>query len=255
MPKITPTDPEELAAKVIAAAGKPLPPATAHDPDDDEPPTSISASIGLSPTGRSVSATTERLAKRKYRQLLPAEWAQIRVLWEMGLATLDQMASNYGVNGDTLRQRIKKEGWVRGCRAAEIGEATADDAKGVAKKQVEAIDRIKKEYLNYTSVITRLTMNEITSAVKDKKPMSSTKESMAALQKAAQIIATMRDENYHLLGMYEDGRPDEEIPEIGISEYTPDEIERLQKNFSEVQDELAEIAAKNALPTFEDEET
>lgn len=208
-------DPVEGKRRVVPA-GEPVP---------DEPP--APARVGS-------RVAAERREKRKYRKLTEAEWLQVRVLWEFGVVTMDDLSIKFDCSVDSIRAKIRSEGWVRGCRAHEIADATADSLKGEASKTVERIKAMREEYLKYTGAITKITMGEITKAMRDSKPLGTLKDTMIALQKAANIVSTMRDENYYLFGLYDNDQEGDEIPDLGIAEYTPEELQALQRELGDV---------------------
>jgi hypothetical protein len=198
------------------------------------------------------TAAEERRAVRKYRKLTEAEWLQVKVLWEFGTATLDDLSIRFGPSKESLRSKIRSEGWVRGSRAHEIAEATEASLKGQAAKNVERISAMKEEFLRYDKAIVQLTMRELTKAAAAGTPLGNLKDTMTALQKAAAIISNMRDENFYLFGLYDNEAAGEEIPELGITEYSPDEIAQLQRDLGDLEQNLppAEEEA-GGMPEFE----
>lgn len=238
----------DLKAKATGSGEAETAVAVSEGEDAEAGPVSGSPKPGVPGPPRSSSKAEERLAKRKYRKLTAAEWLQVKVLWEFGIVTMDDLSVRFGPSVESIRAKIRSEGWVRGSRAHELAEATASSIKGEAAKNVERISAMKEEYLRYSKAISTLTMREISQAVaKGPGSLAGLKDTMTALQKASAIISTMRDEHYYLFGLYDNEDAGEEIPELGMTEYSPDEIAQLQRDMGDVEQTL-----KNATGTEED---
>lgn len=211
---------------------------TPSGPREAGPITAV-AKPGVSSSPRVAETAAEaRRAARKYRKLTEAEWLQVKVLWEFGTATLDDLSIRFGPSKESIRSKIRAEGWVRGSRAHEIAEATESSLKGEAAKNVQRISAMKEEYLRYSKAITQLTMRELTKAAGASTPLGTLKDTMITLQKAGQIISNMRDENFHLFGLYDNENAGEEIPDLGITEYSPEEIAQLQRDLGDLEQNL-----------------
>ena len=192
--------------------------------------------------------------REKQRRLSGAQWAQVVVLWELGKVTVLELSAMFGITEQAIRAGLKSRGAKKGCRAHEIGEQIVVAQKSIAQQQIEKIASLKEKYLSYNDLITKLTLKEISEAAKAGVPLATRRENLTALQKAASIIARNRHENYHLLGLYDQDTQDEELPDIGITEYSPEELEQIQRGFETVKDEVDEFAEPDLdLPFGEDE--
>lgn len=191
---------------------------------------------------------------RAYKRLTPAQWSQIVVLWELGEATYEDLAETFEVSVTAIRKGLKARGSVKGSRAHEIGKAAEDMAKTDASKKVERIQKIKEKYLGWSDLLGKLTMKEVGDAVKDGLPISSKKESLVALNKAVANIKMLRDENFHLLGLYDENTQDEELPELVVGEYTAEELEAIQTNFDKIEDDLHAALGDDLEDEEEDDE-
>lgn len=196
---------------------------------------------------------------RKWKQLTPAQWEQVVVLFEMGKVTVADLVQMFGISDVGLRKGLKKRGAVKGCRAHEIGQSAVEAAKSDAQKNFERISTMKERMLGYTDLIAKLTMREITEAVKSSTPLSTKRHDLQSLQRAMAVIQAARSENYHLLGLNDEFTPTEELPDIGIAEYSADEIDKIQRGFDD-QDEILDSQMSDiddvdlALPFEDDEE-
>ncbi|MCR9222945.1 MAG: hypothetical protein NXH70_02650 [Hyphomonas sp.] len=184
---------------------------------------------------------TDKTPKEKaYRRLTLAQWSQIVALWEFGEATLEDLAKAFEVSETAIRKGLKTRGSVKGCRAHEVGNAVAEQAKSDAAARVEKITGMKEKYLGWSDLLGKLTMKEIGDAVKAGVPLEQKKNNLVALNKAVANISRLRDENYHLFGLYDDNPADEELPELIVGEYTAEELDKIRTNFDEIEDELRE---------------
>lgn len=172
------------------------------------------------------------------KRLTQAEWAAIVTKWELGTHTLKQLAEDYGVSLTAIKQGLNSRKAKRGCRAHEIAEQTAEEQKSARQKDAETATKIKEKFLKYTEALSSITMRKVMEQHAAKRPLEEIKGEMDALRKAATIIATMRDENFHLLGLYRDEMLDEDLPEIIFSEMTKEDLEAIQNGF---EDEAAVI--------------
>lgn len=184
--------------------------------------------------------TDKKPVVRAYRRLTPAQWSQIVALWEFGEATIEDLASAYEVSKTAIKKGLKNRGSIKGCRAHEVGNAVAEQAKTDAAARVEKITKMKEKYLGWSDLLGKLTMKEVGDAVKDGVPLEQKKNNLVALNKAVANISKLRDENFHLFGLYDDNPDDEELPELIVGEYTAEELDKIRTNFDEIEDELRE---------------
>jgi hypothetical protein len=192
--------------------------------------------------------------KSKYARLTPAQWEIVTTLWELGKVTYRDLSEMFDITEESLRAGLKKRGAKKGSRVGEVGEAILEQSKAQTTLKLERIDAMKERYLSYGDVLGKLTMKEVTEAVRASAPLSTRKENIAAIQKAAAIMAVLRAESYHLLGLNDENAITEELPELGITEYTADELEQIRRGFELVEDDpLDDETFELDLP-FEDEE-
>lgn len=209
--------------------------------DEETPITAVPAEGTPVPTEEGATPPAPGSASKtphvpRWRQLKPAQWEQAVVLWELGKVTASELAGMYGVTEQAIRRGLKARGAKKGCRVKEVAQAADDAAKNDIEKHVERVRDTKERYLGYNDVITKLTLKELTEAARAGVPIATRKDNLAALQKAGSIIARARHENYHLLGLYDDEAQDDVLPELGITEYSPEELEAIQRGFDQVPD-------------------
>lgn len=166
------------------------------------------------------------------KRLTPAEWSQIKLFWERGTHTLADLSDMFGIRADTIQRRLKHDGVEKGARAHEAAaEAQAAAEEEMAKQAVETMRRIqdtKDSHYKWNEAIGKMVMQELVEARSERKPVGLRDGNLAALNKAAKTLETIRKERYALLGLdKEDGDP-EEMDELIVSELTPDQIERMR---------------------------
>jgi len=90
--------------------------------------------------------------------------------------------------------------------------------------------------------------------VKAKSPLSLKKDNLTSLQKAAGVVAKMRAEAYELLGLNDENALDDELPELAITEYTPEELEQIRRGFEIIEDDLDEVEGIDLDLPFDDDD-
>lgn len=166
------------------------------------------------------------------KRLTPAEWAQIKLFWERGTHTLSDLSEMFGIRADTIQRRLKQDGVEKGARAHEAAEeAQVAAEEEMARQAVETMRRIqdtKDSHYKWNEAIGKMVMQELVDARGKNQPVGARDANLAALNKAAKTLETVRKERYTLLGLdKEDGDP-EEMDELIVSELTPDQIERMR---------------------------
>lgn len=187
------------------------------------------------------------------RRLSPAEWAQIKDLWELGTAEASEICAQFKIKPDTLAKRIKRAGIRRGSRAHEVAKAnTAATVKAAEKTadQITAerkarIEKTKAEHIQWTEILARQAMALIAKAKQDDRPFSTEDKNLKALERAMKIITTARDERFTLLDAH-DEVDDKELPQLVIRDLTDAEIkarrDAQESEDAEIIDETDEAA-------------
>lgn len=175
----------------------------------------------------------EEEGESKYRRLTDAEWAQIVTKFELGTHTVSDLAKEYNCHYNAISRGLNKRGARKGCRANEIAEVTADAAKDARRARLDEIESMKGRYLKYNDFIARLAMQQIQKKIAAGASIVDVKDEIRVLKDLATTIARTRDENYNLYGLYNDDVIDDELPELILTEYTPEELEAIQDRFEE----------------------
>lgn len=201
------------------------------------------------------------------RRLTPAEWAQIKDLWELGTADATEICARFKIKPDTLAKRIKRAGIRRGSRAHEVAKAnTAATVKATEKTAEELtaerkvkIEKTKSEHLQWTEILARQAMALIAKAKQEDRPFSTEDKNLKALERAMKIVVAARDERFTLLDAH-DEVDDRELPQLVIRDLTEAEIkarrDAQEADDAEILDETddAAIAALGEEEVIEDDD-
>lgn len=175
---------------------------------------------------------TPEEAPAKQKRLTPAEWEQVKLLWEYGNHTLADLSDKFGIRRDTIHRRLKEDGIEKGARAHEAAQAiTSGMNDEMAKQAAENVKRIvetRNDHYRYAEVLARMTMGEIVGAKNASQAFATRDANLAALNKAAKTLEVLRKERWVLLGLdREDGDP-EDMDELMITELSQEQIEAMQ---------------------------
>lgn len=83
--------------------------------------------------------------KRKYVRLSNEAWAEIDALWELGEATLPELADRYGVSTRTLQAHFEKNGVVKGSKGRELAREVKAEIFSRASENMKDIARLAGE--------------------------------------------------------------------------------------------------------------
>lgn len=201
------------------------------------------------------------------RRLTPAEWAQIKDLWELGTADATEICARFKIKPDTLAKRIKRAGIRRGSRAHEVAKANTNATVKAAEKTAEEltaerkqkIEKTKSEHLQWTEILARQAMALIAKAKQEDRPFSTEDKNLKALERAMKIVVAARDERFTLLDAH-DEVDDRELPQLVIRDLTEAEIkarrDAQEADDAEILDETddAAIAALGEEEVIEDDD-
>ncbi len=186
-------------------------------------------------------------AEPKIRRVTEAQWIEAKTQYEAGLMTKSALAEKYGVSRQAMGAGLNARGAVYASKTKMVEEAAVAAARDQTAKKIEEIDSFKVKQRKMIEMLQSLTVRAITDQVKDKKPIADAKPDIDTLRSAMNVLKVGRDEMYELWDLYRDPDGAEEIEEFIVSEYTPDEINALNKErlgiAFEVDDALAEVEA------------
>lgn len=174
----------------------------------------------------------------KFKRLTSSQKAEAIALWRSGAATLDDLSKRFSKTQETFSRLFTKEGIKKGESAdrhatkveKKVEDAIFDDAGEMARR----IKEVKEETYKTSRGLTKLIWNEIVSANRDKRQVSTTMSNLKALEKAGQALRIAREETYVALGIA-DGEKDDDatIPELKVQELTAADILEIQRKQNE----------------------
>ncbi|MBV6634378.1 MAG: hypothetical protein KI788_00555 [Mameliella sp.] len=175
-----------------------------------------------------MSDEAEKEPTKKYRQLTPLEFERAKTMWEMGSATLADLAEEFDVHPSSMYERLQRAGAKRGSRVHEAMAKMEEDTQEEVAKAARRVQETKESHYRYAEAIAQMTMNTLVEARKNKRTIASTDPDLTALNKAAKTLEITRKERYTLLGLDSEGTEPGEEDEILITEMSSDQIEEIQ---------------------------
>lgn len=180
--------------------------------------------------------TTETSSKR----LKDSDWIVVVALWERGEVTLSELSDKFGVSKAALSQGLKRRGAIRGSKAHMGHKKIADKIEEEREKLIEEIYAFKKRYVKHGETLMEMTM-EILKDHKASGTLTMARNEIAAIGEASKIYKTSRDNLYHLYGLYDKDKVEEENYNFNIGVYSDSDIESLrqaQKYLDKVEEEI-----------------
>ena len=181
--------------------------------------------------------------KRAIRHLTISEKAEAIALWKSGSVTLEELARRFKKDQTTFSRLFRLTETKKGETADEVTKkvteavttAIVTDATTLATR----IKDTKEDHYKMASGIAKLTWQLLLQARQANQPMGSLATDMKALQAAAQIFKTTREERYALLGISaEDENGDKPLPELIVQELTVEDIKKMHDQKMQSDDEL-----------------
>jgi len=166
---------------------------------------------------------------KKGRRMTPLEYERAKRLYELGAATVKELAEEAGIRPDSLYERFRRDGVEKGSRVSEALMEMDGKISDEASKLAERISATRETHYVYAEGLAKITMQTVVEARRTGKPLATVDGDLAALNKAAKTLEVLRKERYTLLGLDSDGEDPNELDEILITEMTPDQIASLQK--------------------------
>jgi hypothetical protein len=190
------------------------------------------------------ATTNPTLATVPYKKLAESQWAELKGLYELGKFTKTELAAKYGISRQAIAKGLKDRGAVYGCRAGEIEEATVQAQKEATRKLQDDITAMKERQRQRVELIQGLVVKGVTDQVRKGAAIGLIKDDILVLKNAMVVVATGRQELYQIYDLTKEDSKLEEQPEFIVGEYTPDEIEALNRQrlgvLSKEIDELAQ---------------
>lgn len=172
------------------------------------------------------------MSKRKYARLSPAQWAEIRALWETGEVTLNELADQFCVTERGIQMHFKKHGTIKGAKAKAIAAAVqeevfADLFEDPAAMRAKGREARSAAFAN-AGKIEELVMAQVDAALKTPTEAYRAASAIRALSLAAQAIERTHKIRWAALGL-EQKEDAEELPELIIRDYTEEELNEIRR--------------------------
>lgn len=176
------------------------------------------------------------------KRLVAAQWAEAVAMWELGEASLADLANRYGVTRETFSRKFKKMGVVKGSRAAEqadrvrkeIEKSSITDATILAERARST----REDHYNWATLLAKMSMLEISTARTEGRSISTTLPVMKAIDKALDALRKAREERWKCLGLDDESFLPDDLPDLTIKELTASEIDEMrERGFGDMTDE------------------
>lgn len=186
--------------------------------------------------------------KSDSKRLTPAEWAEACALYETGSAKMTEIAERFGVTISAVSQHFRKNGVVRGSKAAAVTKAVEEavvskavtEATGFEQLRRKRIEDTRTQHYSYAQALSSEIMRQIAEAKSAGRALSSVEANVRTLRTAAAALATIRQERYAILDV--EGDVDEaNLPTLEIVDLSDDDIAKLQLDPDDQDLELEEI--------------
>lgn len=188
------------------------------------------------------SAPAEATKPASKTNLTRKQWAEIEALWESGGVVYGDLVKRYGKSVSTFDRYFRKHGIIKGAKAEatkkRIAEAVAREDVNHAQVLAARITETKEEHYRMSAAIARLAWAEVLEAKKATRPMSTALNNLKALDAAASVLKKVREERFAVLGLDRTDSVDPDaIPELILTELTPEQIQKLRdRDHMEVED-------------------
>lgn len=172
------------------------------------------------------------------RKFTAKQWSEAKALWETGEFTLSQISERVKCSREHLSRKFKKEGIKKGSKSVEAGEAASEAVESEISKAARIlpmrINETKEEHYVWGQSLGKLTMQTISRALRDGKPISSQGEELKAIDRAATILNKVMDQRYKALGIDKEDYVDEEtLPTLTIDIMTEEQMQQVRSKARE----------------------
>lgn len=173
-------------------------------------------------------------SKKPIRRMTTTQRAEAIALWEAGDITLDGLSKKFGKSRQAFLRLFEREGIKKGSKSAETAKRVTDAVEaGLIDSAAETAKRIrdtKEEHYRMSSTLAKLTWKTIADAQAKNEAIGTKLNDMKALKMAAEVLSTVREERYAVLGLNEKVHDDDTpLPDLVIRELTQDQIDAMQQ--------------------------
>lgn len=178
--------------------------------------------------------------EKKGKRLTPAEWAEIRNLYEMGMMKAKDLAEKFGVSRSAISQYFTKHGVVWNSRKEEMEKKVEESVVTFAMKRKQRIEETKTQTYELDAAINAFARKLLSDAIKGSVPLSTRDKELKALHKLAVVNTLTRQGRYTVLDA-EREIDEAELPELHFQDVSKKEIEALREQEDEDLEDLLSI--------------
>lgn len=156
----------------------------------------------------------------------------IKFMWESGDYSAPEISKELGVEINTVRSLIAREGWVKGAREEEIRQRIEREFEAgqdeIARETARNITDTRKEVYAFARSLNQQLIRDFTNAIKDGIPFAALTPNIKALKLLAETAKLTKEMRWDALDMSNPETSADEIPSLGVEELQGDEIDDLR---------------------------
>lgn len=202
---------------------------------------------------------TAQPAKRRYRMLNEAEWAEAEAAWASGSATLPELAHRFGATERALQSHFAKRGLEKGqaakALAAQVVARVQQEQAADLDTLVERATAIREVAYANAVKVERMIVDRLDAAAADPGQTFAAATAVKMLVNAAAALERLHSLKRSALGISDDDVNDDEMPVLVIRDMTRGEIEDMRRKQNEedaLDGSLIDVTPGNA--SFVDED-
>lgn len=161
------------------------------------------------------------------KRLTAVEWATIVALYERGEKNTRELAEQFQVSRQAIEQGLRQRSVQRHARLEEVKGEVEDVAREEHRRRVAEAVKNKDDYKGYIGALTKLTMKRVIQA-ENANTLPGINADLVVLNNAMKIVAKGREQIWDILDIKDLTGDDEELPDLNIGEYSPEEIEGIK---------------------------
>lgn len=184
-----------------------------------------------------MTSKKKRDPRGRHKRLDGVEWRQAEMMWASGEYTQKQIAEKFGINQQTVFNRMRKHGIEKGSdrdRFHEVAERnlrqeTEEELKGLMKESFES----KKITVRGSLAIQRLIMGALKRARDENRSVASVQAEIKTLMDAQKALGEGWRNVATSLGLDKGEADEDSLPELVVHEITQIDIDEIQQQHKE----------------------
>lgn len=160
-------------------------------------------------------------------KISPSEWAEIVVAYQRGDKNMVELAAEYGVSVPNISQGLRARGISRTSALTETIDDEDAQARKAREEKVQHAKKKEETYSRYNDAIAQMVMKRVIDGDQNNNLRDKSAE-IKVLKEAQHVLGKARREMWQILRIEDLLGEDEQLPDLNVGEYTPEELERLR---------------------------